>query len=83
MLSIRLKTHLSELLARVEAGEDIISARGKDPVARLVAIDRLDRDWQRRSIHVRPTLTKWRGVTGALSPSLAIHSWPSMKTSSI
>ena len=33
------KTHLSELLARVEAGEEIIIARGNDPVARLVAID--------------------------------------------
>lgn len=33
------KTHLSELLARVEAGEDIIIARGNDPIARLVAID--------------------------------------------
>ncbi|MBO9102057.1 MULTISPECIES: type II toxin-antitoxin system Phd/YefM family antitoxin [unclassified Rhizobium] len=33
------KTHLSELLARVEAGEEIIIARGNDPVARLVSID--------------------------------------------
>ncbi|SIR37770.1 prevent-host-death family protein [Rhizobium sp. RU20A] len=33
------KTHLSELLARVEAGEDVIIARGNDPVARLVAVD--------------------------------------------
>lgn len=33
------KTHLSDLLARVEAGEDFIIARGNDPVARLVAID--------------------------------------------
>jgi prevent-host-death family protein len=33
------KTHLSELLVRVEAGEDIIIARGNDPIARLVAID--------------------------------------------
>ncbi|HBF30973.1 type II toxin-antitoxin system prevent-host-death family antitoxin [Rhizobium sp.] len=33
------KTHLSELLARVEAGEDFIIARGNDPVARLVAMD--------------------------------------------
>ncbi|MBP1843912.1 prevent-host-death family protein [Rhizobium petrolearium] len=33
------KTHLSELLARVEAGEDIVIARGNDPVARLVAIN--------------------------------------------
>lgn len=33
------KTHLSDLLARVEAGEDFIIARGNDPVARLIAID--------------------------------------------
>ncbi|MFS8048772.1 type II toxin-antitoxin system Phd/YefM family antitoxin [Rhizobium sp. BR 314] len=33
------KTHLSELLARAEAGEDIVIARGNDPVARLVAIN--------------------------------------------
>ena len=30
------KTNLSQLLARVEAGEEIILARGKAPVARLV-----------------------------------------------
>jgi prevent-host-death family protein len=30
------KTHLSQLLARVERGEEIILARGKHPVARLV-----------------------------------------------
>jgi len=29
-------TELSELLARVEAGEDIVLARGDQPVARLV-----------------------------------------------
>ena len=33
------KTHLSKLLARVEAGEDIVIARGNDPIVRLVAID--------------------------------------------
>ncbi len=32
------KTHLSQLLARVEAGEEIIIARGKIPVAKLVPI---------------------------------------------
>ncbi|MBI1779305.1 MAG: type II toxin-antitoxin system Phd/YefM family antitoxin [Proteobacteria bacterium] len=32
------KTHLSQLLTRVEAGEEIILARGKQPVARLVPI---------------------------------------------
>jgi prevent-host-death family protein len=30
------KTNLSQLLARVEAGEEIILARGKQPIARLV-----------------------------------------------
>ena len=29
------KTHLSELLARVEAGEEFVIARGQEPVARL------------------------------------------------
>ncbi len=32
------KTNLSDLLARAEAGEEIILARGKDPVARLVPL---------------------------------------------
>jgi len=33
------KTHLSRLLAQVQAGEDIVIARGKTPVARLVPIE--------------------------------------------
>ena len=32
------KTHLSQLLAEVEAGETIVIARDKTPVARLVPI---------------------------------------------
>jgi prevent-host-death family protein len=32
------KTNLSELLRRVEAGEDVVICRGHAPVARLVAI---------------------------------------------
>jgi prevent-host-death family protein len=32
------KTHLSKLIARAEAGEEIIIARGKEPVARLEAV---------------------------------------------
>ncbi len=32
------KTNLSKLLERVEAGEEIVIARGKKPVARLVPI---------------------------------------------
>ena len=36
------KTHLSELLAKVEAGEDIIIARGNDPIAKLSRIPKND-----------------------------------------
>jgi len=32
------KTNLSKLLARVEAGEEIVRARGKTPIARLTPI---------------------------------------------
>ena len=34
------KTHLSKLIARVEAGEEIVIARGKEPVARLTPVAR-------------------------------------------
>jgi prevent-host-death family protein len=33
------KTHLSRLLARVEAGEEVVIARGKVEVAKLVPMD--------------------------------------------
>jgi prevent-host-death family protein len=32
------KTNLSQLLARVEAGEEIVLARGRTPVAKLVPL---------------------------------------------
>ena len=35
------KTHLSRLLARVEAGEEIVISRGGRPVARLVGVTSL------------------------------------------
>ena len=35
------KTNLSKLLERAEAGEDIIIARGNDPVVRLVPVNPL------------------------------------------
>jgi prevent-host-death family protein len=35
------KTNLSKLLARVEAGEDVVIARGKVPVARLVPYEQV------------------------------------------
>lgn len=32
------KTHLSKLLAQVQKGEEVVIARGKQPIARLVPI---------------------------------------------
>ena len=33
------KTRLSELIARVEAGEEVVIARGNEPAARLAPLD--------------------------------------------
>ena len=33
------KTHMSRLLARVEAGEEIVIARGRLPIARMVPLE--------------------------------------------
>ncbi len=33
------KTNLSKLIARVEAGEEVVIMRGKNPVARLAPIE--------------------------------------------
>ena len=37
------KTHLSRLLAQVEAGEEVVIARNGKPVARLLAVQELGR----------------------------------------
>lgn len=37
------KTHLSALLAKVEAGEEVVIARGAEPIAKLTRIAK-DRD---------------------------------------
>jgi len=36
------KTHLSDLLAKVEAGEEVIISRGNEPIAKLTRIQRDD-----------------------------------------
>lgn len=53
------KTHLSRLIERVEAGEEITLARAGRPVARLVPI--------RRSTTPRP-LGLWRNERVVISP---------------
>ncbi len=41
------KTHLSRLLERVQNGEEVVIARGRTPVARLVPIARAERTGRR------------------------------------
>ncbi len=41
------KTHLSRLLERVEGGEEVVIARGRTPVARLVPAHRPERGGRR------------------------------------
>jgi antitoxin (DNA-binding transcriptional repressor) of toxin-antitoxin stability system len=45
------KTTLSQLIARVEAGEEIVIARDKSPVARLVPIGRAKAKRQFGALH--------------------------------
>ena len=53
------KTHLSQLIARVEAGEEIVIARGDRPVAKLVPVD---------SPKPRRVFGKWADRIGQLGP---------------
>ncbi|MDQ0324036.1 prevent-host-death family protein [Pararhizobium capsulatum DSM 1112] len=56
------KTHLSELLARVEAGEDLIITRGNDPVAHVTRI-RKQTDMQLLLAEVRAARLKGASST--------------------
>jgi len=49
------KTNLSKLLARVEAGEEIVIARGKTPIARLTPI------------HARPATRRFGAMKGVVT----------------
>jgi prevent-host-death family protein len=55
------KTHLSELLDRVESGEELVIARRGRPVARLVPI--ADANQQRAAEAVKRLLALRRGAT--------------------
>jgi len=48
------KTNLSQLLARVEAGEEILLARGKEPIAKLVPL------------HPQPAKRRFGALSGTL-----------------
>ena len=64
------KTHLSELLAKVEAGEEVIITRGSAPIARLsrfrgegeveAAIEEIKAARARRAKTTREQIRLWR-----------------------
>ena len=56
------KTHLSELLAKVEAGEEVIISRGNDPIAKLSRI-RKDADRTALIEEVRAARARAKPVT--------------------
>lgn len=56
------KTHLSELLAKVEAGEDVVIARGNDPIAKLTRL-RQERDHSRVLADIRAARQRAKPVT--------------------
>ncbi len=58
------KTQLSKLIARVEAGEEIVIARGKQPVARLERLTGKQR--------LSPGIVKGKRVPGRLKGKLSI-----------
>ena len=56
------KTHLSDLLARVEAGEDFVIARGNDPIAHVTRM-RKECDLHLLLAEVRAARSKAAAVT--------------------
>ncbi len=57
------KTHLSELIARAERGEEVIITRHNKPVAKLVPIAKVARDGAGRRSAVNALLRSARGRT--------------------
>ena len=58
------KTHLSELLGKVERGESFVIARGDKPVARLVPIDDVEKR-QRNIEAIKRERKNYRGLSEA------------------
>jgi prevent-host-death family protein len=55
------KTHLSELVARAERGEEVVITRHNKPVAKLVPVAAADQDAQARREAVDELLRASRG----------------------
>jgi prevent-host-death family protein len=55
------KTHLSELVARAEQGEEVIITRHNKPVAKLVPVTPVDQDAQARREAIEALMGASRG----------------------
>lgn len=55
------KTHLSELIARAERGEEVIITRHNKPVAKLVRVTPVDQDAQARREAIEALICASRG----------------------
>jgi prevent-host-death family protein len=55
------KTHLSELVARAEQGEEVIITRHNKPVAKLVRVTPIDQDVQARREAIEALMGASRG----------------------
>ncbi len=58
------KTHLSELLVRVEKGEEFVITRGNQPVARLIPLDEIDRR-KRLIAAIKTERSRYKGISQA------------------
>ena len=78
------KTQLSQLIARAEAGEEIVIARGKEPVVKLAPVAKQPRrkfgafkgkipDLPRPSSSIRFRTTKWRPGRASMKVLLDSH----------
>lgn len=56
------KTHLSELLAKVEAGEEVVIQRGPEPIAKLTRIERPG-DFETLVSEIRAARVRHKSVT--------------------
>ena len=57
------KTHLSELVARAERGEEVVITRHNKPVAKLVPVRSVQSDMASRQVAVNALLGAARGRT--------------------
>ena len=69
------KTHLSRLLAEVEAGEEVVISRGAHPVARLVPVKRAARRARPKVGTCTSAPVRWTKDAFAALPDEELEGW--------